>query len=457
MPWTVPPMPDDLKAQLMRRQNPMVPVTGAPPDQVGITGVQPRSSDLLYRGAIPSSTPTPIPNANLQSAPQIKPLSSLPYGPQPTPQTVAANQAVEGGGQPAAQPQAQPAAKPAPPPTDDPAIAPVGQPPDVSSYLNPALSRMSDLMAKRAAVPAIDPQKTKPKLWERLAGIALGATQLKNPENAGAVADQVVHRGLYGAERQRNLALQPIDQQIAAEKESFPLYTAAGEAAYRQAELGQGANRENRERFSAKRLADSRDTQNDVREQRETERESNDNERNKTAQDRLREKEDTDQQLRNMQDRIATLREQGLKDKEDKPNTPKPGTPGQFAGLEVKKQQALGKAHSEYQKAVGALAPTDLEGHNQALQDLNDAKQQAQDAYEQEITSLGGTAQHFDYGSQKKGGAKEQPAPDAAVPKAPTTVGKYKIGDEVPLKGGKRVKITAIHPDGKTFDYEPVQ
>src|SRR5205823_1139212 len=149
------------------------------------------------------------------------------YGPQPTPQTVAQNRAVEGMpvAAPAAaiQPTAQPQ-KPAPAPTDDPAIAPVEKPPDVSSYLNPALSRMSDLMAKRAAVPAIDPQQTKPRLWERLAGIALGATQLKNPENAGAVADSVVHRRLYGAERQRNLALQPIDEQIKSEREAFPLY-----------------------------------------------------------------------------------------------------------------------------------------------------------------------------------------------------------------------------------------
>src|SRR4029077_164365 len=112
---------------------------------------------------------------------------------------------------------------------DDPSISPVSKPPDISSYLNPALSRMNELMAKRAAVPSVDPNQVKPKWWERALGVALGATQLRNPENAANVADMVVHRRLYGAERNRNLALQPIDQQIAAEREAFPLYPAAGE------------------------------------------------------------------------------------------------------------------------------------------------------------------------------------------------------------------------------------
>lgn len=212
MSWTMPQPPDQL-INLLRRQSPMAPAGAAPPS------------------AQPPATPA----------------GPLPYGPQPTPQTVASNQQIEGGGQPstpAAQPQspAQPAT-PSPAPSDDPAIS--GQPktPDLTSYLNPAMARMNDLMAKRAAVPAVDPNQVKPKLWERLLGVALGATQLKNPENAGAVAGQVVNRRLIGAERARNLALEPIDEQIKAEREAFPLYTAAGEAAYRQGELGQGQQR----------------------------------------------------------------------------------------------------------------------------------------------------------------------------------------------------------------------
>jgi hypothetical protein len=412
----------------------------------------------------------------------VPPGPAMAFGPQPTPQTVASNRQIEGGGQlpgippsppsttppragvpiyssvprpttaeSGAQPQTGEPSPPAAPPSDDPSISPVGKPPDVSSYLNPAMSRMNDLMAKRAAVPGIDPNQVKPKWWERALAVALGATQLRNPENAANVADMVVHRRLYGAERTRNLALQPIDEQIKAEREAFPLYTAAGEAAYRQAELGVDTNRENRERFTAKSNAGYKSDLNDLRTQRNQDQATAAADKLDQAQKNLTEREQRDrdtnqqrQQLNDIRDRLATKKEEAPAEKH--------GTPGQFSGLEVKKQQALSKAHSEYQKAVGGLAPDDAEGHKQAASDLAEAQQQAQDAYEQEIISLGGTAQHFDYASQGKAHA-DNTAPNPTAAEKVNELGGRKVGD-VGVVRGQRVRITNIYKNGK-FDYEP--
>jgi hypothetical protein len=310
---------------------------------------------------------------------------------------------------------------------------------------------MNDLMAKRAAVPAVDPNQVKPKWWERALGVALGATQLKNPENAGAVASQVVNRRLIGAERSRDLALQPIDQQIASEREAFPLYTAAGEAAYRQAQLGVDTNRENRERFTAKSNAGYKSDWNEIRQQRTDDQQKAAEDRAQQQKDALAERERRDKETNDQRQQLNDIRDRLATKKEEAPTT-KLGTPGQFSGLEVKKQQALSKAHSDYQKAVTGLEPTDAEGHKQAASDLAEAQQQAQDAYEQEIISLGGTAQHFDYGSQ----GKVRPDNTASNPGAGEKVnelGGRKVGD-VGVVRGQRVKITNIYKNGK-FDYEP--
>ncbi len=453
MAWTVPPMPDELKAQLMRRQNPMAQTAPVPP----ATGATPM----------------------------------VPYGPQPTPETLAVNRAIEGG-QPArtdvrpppgvpiftrpspsvqtgmqgsnaqdgAQLQAGQPSQPPTPPSDDPSISPVQPPPDVSSYLNPALSRMNDLMAKRAAVPAVDPNQVKPRWWERALAVALGATQLRNPENAANVADMVVHRRLYGAERARNLALQPIDEQIKSEREAFPLYTAAGEAAYRQAELGSRANTENRERYTARTNNEYKTKWNDIREQRNNETAAENEAKNKQQEGVLAERERHDQeteglrgQLNDVRDRLATVQE-------NKPGPgEKRGTPGQFAGAEVKKNQAIQKAHAAFVKATSDLDPNDRKdttrrAFQEAHDDYEEATQDAQNAYEQELTSLGGVAQHSDT-SQWRGNSKAQPSPGTqAGAEKVNELGGRKVGD-VGVVRGQRVRITNIYKNGK-FDYEPV-
>jgi len=377
----------------------------------------------------------------------------MAFGPQPTPQTVANNRMIEGGGQPAPIPALppQPGAPAPPPPSDDPTLSPV-KTPELGNYLNPVMQRMNDLMAKRAAVPSIDPNQVKPKWWERVLGVALGATQLRNPENAANVADMVVHRRLYGAERTRNLALQPIDEQIKAEREAFPLYTAAGEQAYHQAQLGVDTNRENRERSVAKNSNEFKTKWNDLREQRNNETASQNDARNTQKEKELaeRERRDTEtnsqrQQLNDIRDRLATK-------KEDTTTGDKRGTPGQFSGVEVKKQQALSKAHSDYQKAVTGLAPDDAEGHKQAAEDLASAQQQAQDAYEQEIIALGGSAQHMDLANQGKARTGNT-APNPGAGEKVNELGGRKVGD-VGVVRGQRVRITNIYKNGK-FDYEP--
>lgn len=452
MAWTMPAPPDKL-INLLRRQSPMAPVGALPPP-----GAQPPSGPAMAFG--PPPTPETVAN-NRQiegggpaARPNLTPPPAEPIGRRPSPSE-------QGGVQvSAAQPQTAQGSQPAPP-SDDPSISPVQHPPDISSYLNPAMQRINDLMAKRAAVPGIDPNQVKPKWWERALAVALGATQLRNPENAGNVADMVVHRRLYGAERARNLALQPIDQQIAAEREAFPLYTAAGEASYRQAELGQNADRENRERYTAKSNAGYKSDWNELRGQREQDQKTAAQDKLDQSQKALQERQTNDTTMRAMQDRITSMREQALKDKENNPGGEKRGTPGQFSGVEVKKQQALSKAHSAFNKALQELGtrPTksdtdedrasqsawDLQ-HQDAINDLTEGQQQAQDAYEQEIISLGGSAQHLDLASQGK-------ARPGAAEKV-NELGGRKVGD-VGVVRGQRVKITNIYKNGK-FDYEPV-
>lgn len=200
--------------------------------------------------------------ANMSGLPPANP--GAPIGPPVIPATIAQNNVAGLGPQPpAGMPPTPSQPPPAPPiqsgaaaqpkaslpqPTDDPTMVKPVQAPDVSSYITPALKQMQDLMTKRQAVEdanKIDPNAVKPRWWERALGVALGATQLKNPENAGAVASNVVNRRLNYAQQQRDLALKPIDAQIAAQKETLPLYTAAGEAVANQGRLDLEASGQN--------------------------------------------------------------------------------------------------------------------------------------------------------------------------------------------------------------------
>jgi hypothetical protein len=464
MAWTMPAPPDQL-IQLLRRRSPMAPAGALPP---------------------PGSAPPP----------------QMAFGPQPTPQTVAQNQP------PIAQPQPVQQAPAMPPPSDNPDLSPV-KAPDLSAYAGPLMEyqkQQADLNARRKAVPDIDPNQTKPKLWERLLGIALGATQLRNPENAGAVAGQVVNRRKIGAEDARNEALRPINEQQDALDKQLPFITAAQRAAYEQAELGQRTDTENTSRWSANRLAKSRDTQNDEREKRINETAAQNEAKNKQAQDVLTQREQNDRDRNTLTDRLRSLEEDRRAN-----TTVRQGTPGQFSGVDAKREQANATAHTAYNKATADLpksktvewTPAQLDTLRAAKDDYDEAEQSAQNAWENEVRSLGGTTPHSELASQgtpntpapvtmnqRRGGysgspeePKEQAKPVASAPTAGGTaqhfdyasqrkvrpgntapnpgagekvneLGGRKVGD-IGVVRGQRVRITAIYKNGK-FDYEPV-
>lgn len=205
-----------------------------------------------------------------------------PIGPPVTPATIAQNNVAGMGPQPPAGMPPAPPPPPAPPmqsgmaaqpksglpqPTDDPTMVKPVQAPDVSSYITPALKQAQDLMTQRMAIEKenqIDPQKLRPRWWERALGFVAGATQLSDPQNAGKVAGEIVNRRMDTAQRNRDIALQPIDAQIAAQKEMLPLYTAAGEAANNQGRLNLEASGQNETQRANRANEDINSTKNQI-------------------------------------------------------------------------------------------------------------------------------------------------------------------------------------------------
>jgi hypothetical protein len=115
---------------------------------------------------------------------------------------------------------------------------------------------------------------------------------------------------------------------------------------------------------------------------------------------------------------------------------------------------------------------TDTEAAAQALADLHQAKQGAQDTYEQELQQYGVPTQHMEYpdeGSAQggQGDTTAKPAtsqkPAASAPQqqqkpqqpkkeASQLPGGQKAGMQVTLKSGQTVTIKKIYADG-TFEY----
>lgn len=128
-------------------------------------------------------------------------------------------------------PGVQPGLQQPPPATDDPTVAmpQLPKPPEMTnSPLEMLLKRHQQTQDQLAAIPKPDPAQLKPKLWERFAGIALGMTQLRNPENAGAVAGQVVNRRFNNATRDYQAKTSPLYDQLKSENEGLGAAEAAG-------------------------------------------------------------------------------------------------------------------------------------------------------------------------------------------------------------------------------------
>lgn len=116
----------------------------------------------------------------------------------------------------------------------------------------------------------------------------------------------------------------------------------------------------------------------------------------------------------------------------------KPATKAQFAQVEARKAQSIYKANQDYESAVNRARKSAMEANAKSYakpgdsdyvdpqKAINDAADQyhtdlqnGQNAYENEITALGGTAQHYEY-PLTRGKAQAQaaaaPAPAPAVP-----------------------------------------
>ena len=112
---------------------------------------------------------------------------------------------------------------------------------------------------------------------------------------------------------------------------------------------------------------------------------------------------------------------QGRKEpKEAKSDQPKPATPAQSAGIERRKKASLVRAEAAFKKArAAALTP---EERQSAEDDLNKAKQDAQDTYEEEIERYGGStggAGGQGPGAGNPAASAQNPAPGAkAAPKS---------------------------------------
>jgi hypothetical protein len=103
-------------------------------------------------------------------------------------------------------------------------------PPDYSNNpVSQAYSRYQELEKKRAAVPLPDPQKLKPKWWERLAGAGVGfASGWGNAEQGARLGGDVTNRRYNSAMRDYTHQTGALDKQLEEERGGFPLAEAAG-------------------------------------------------------------------------------------------------------------------------------------------------------------------------------------------------------------------------------------
>lgn len=314
-----------------------------------------------------------------------------------------------------------------PPVTDDPAVVgssngnngmgAVPKAPDLSSYLNPALNQYkSDLSGYQHADEAnrIDPQQVKPRLWERLVGFGLGATQLKDPQNAGAVASEVVDRRRNAAEQNRATALAPWTQRLQADKEGMPMATAAADVADKQARLGLDTAKEERERYTAITNAQYKDDIAAIREEIAQGSKEKAESLLDQKQKELEQKKDHDAEWFQMQHALLDLREKAAEKGKDHTS--------QTMGAETTKANALTAAEDKYRKSLRQLDLDKTPGtdeYNQARSAIEDEHttdlQRAEDAYETKSSELkGAPVEHQDVASWRGKPASTSTASTAA-------------------------------------------
>jgi len=117
-------------------------------------------------------------------------------------------------------------------------------------------------------------------------------------------------------------------------------------------------------------------------------------------------------------------------------------TKNTFTTIVSKKAAALAKAEHEYNVAVGK----NPENQEELEQQLRDAKQAAQDAFEEQIEAAGGSVKHFEYSNvpapKPAPSAASQPQANQAVPPATFTVPplmpRQSTAAKKPVKGDKQ-------------------
>lgn len=232
-----------------------------------VTDDMPTADDLQTQGmppellaALRGEDPN-APNAPFAYQPGMGPLmpgggapaAAAPAPPPTDDRSLAPGQGTRGTSDPTARLRASFGAMPtptAPPPTDDQSLTmpAVPQPPNLSnSPLAQLLAQVKGTQDQINAVPRPDPSQLKPRLWERILGGVLGATQLRNPENAGAVASEVVNRRLAGAQRNYDVQTSPLYKQLQSEREGLGVAEAQSRIPQQNFENQMQTTREGRE------------------------------------------------------------------------------------------------------------------------------------------------------------------------------------------------------------------
>ena len=450
--FIVPPMPAELVAAL-RRVNPAA-APGAPGQPgVGQPGVAPPTgSAQMSPGAAPTS----------MAAPPI-PIRMGPRGmnASPTPPGVSA------AGIPSAP---MPSGAKLPAVTDDPSVPKSGaqpnqmgempKPQNLGSYLNPDTAQYQHDLGeyqKTDEANRIDPQQVKPRLWERLLGFALGATQLKDPQNAGAVASQVVNRRRDAAELQRTTALAPWTQRLDKDKEGLPLAELAARTGYEQGELDLKTAGENRERAVGQGRIDQYEArtsklQDEVDHPKQTQPKNADEALvAASAATDAAEKSRLIQLAHDLHQQEIERARESRPPKEEKDRR---GSPAQFKAANDRKNAALVKAKAIYDKETEA-AGSDPVARKQADDNFKAAEQAAQDGFEQDNSILGGEPTHQNVESWRGQGG--QPAPvatpgsNAAPAAAPAAKPAAQPESSVPnATGPKDETPVKTATDGKT-------
>lgn len=328
--------------------------------------------------------------------------------------------------------------------SDDPGIT--GQlptPPDITqSPVAGAYKRYSDLAAQRESIQPPNRADFKPTWKDRL----LGGTVALLSGNAKAGAD-LTTRKFRNASSDFNDKTGNLDKQLEIERGGLAAAKDVGELPQRDFENKLQVTREGREQKTAQANADYKGDLADIKQS------IADNNLD-MAQKKLNEASQKNENDFNYHKQLLDLRKELLDQREKGA-----GSKTTSVGIENKKAQALSKAKSQYDKET-ENAGNDPDLRKQADDNFKQAQQDAQDAYEAEIAANGETPTHQDTSTwrgttppaAKPGQAKA--GPSATVTDTVKTKATPKVGDVRSIKGGKKVRITKLFPDG-TFNADP--